>query len=458
MRVLLVVMDNGSFIHWFPLNIGYLCSGLGDRSVDVSILSCDIHHYDENYLTEYFSKNKFDIIGVGFCAGYYQYRKIIGLSKIVNASQNKSSMYVLGGHGPSPEPEYFLRKTGAAVVVIGEGEETFKDLVDGKRLKDIDGIAYMEDGNFFLNKRRKLIKDVDAIPFPKYDLFPMEYYRLVRVSGCDPTDFIAPVLSGRGCKYKCNFCYRMDKGFRARSTESILEEIALLQRNYNINYINFADELFMSSKDRVHSACEEFVRSGIKFKWNCNGRLNCADAETLNVMKRSGCVRINYGIEAIDNDVLRNMNKCLDVETIVKGIENTLKEEIDIGYNVIFGNIGDNKETIKKGVEFLLKYNTCEYRTIRPVTPYPGTDLYKMAIKNKLIDGVEDFYENKCVNSDLMSVNFTSLSDEEFDDCLVWANSILTENYYNVLKDRTKLVIENLYRGKNKDFRGFRTT
>jgi radical SAM superfamily enzyme YgiQ (UPF0313 family) len=98
------------------------------------------------------------------------------------------------------------------------------------------------------------------------------------------------------------------------------------------------------------------------------------DSGILATMKRAGCVFINYGIEALDDTVLANMNKKLTVAQIIKGVENTIAEEIHPGLNVIWGNIGDIAETLREGVDFIIKYTThAQLRTIRPVTPYPGS-------------------------------------------------------------------------------------
>ena len=126
-------------------------------------------------------------------------------------------------------------------------------------------------------------------------------------------------------------------------------------------------------------------------------------------MKDAGCVFINYGIECMDDKILLNMHKNLTTKQIVEGIEHTLRAGISPGYNIIFGNIGENKDTLEKGVDFLLKYDDhSQLRTIRPVTPYPGCELYYYAIEKGLLKDCEDFYGNKHVNSDLLSLNFIS--------------------------------------------------
>jgi hypothetical protein len=162
----------------------------------------------------------------------------------------------------------------------------------------------------------------------------------------------------------------------------------------------------------------------------------------------------------MDQNVLNNMKKGLRPEMITQGIEDTLKVGISPGLNFIFGNHGDNKETIKLTVDFLLKYDVfAQKRTIRPVTPYPGSPLYYDAIEMGLLDKdnpCEDFYENKHLNSDLICCNFTELSDKEFYECLRWANQTLMKNYFDKQREGTLAQIDHLYKEKDVTFRGFR--
>ena len=462
MKILLVVYDNDSYIHWFPMAIGYVASALRKAGYEVDIYSQDVHHYPEEHLTEYLDSRAYDVVGVNIIGGYYQYRKIMSISSAINKAK-KRPIYILGGHGPSPEPEFYFKKTGADVIVIGEGEITACKLIDALQAKaslsNIKGIAFRDGGKTIVNDRQPLIEDVDSIDLPAFDLFPIDYYKLLRMPHATSKDFIMPMISGRGCPFKCNFCYRLDEGCRTRSDESIVEEIKLLKSKYGITYIAFADELLMSSEDRTMRLCEAFIRSDLKIKWDCNGRLNYAKPHVLEMMKKAGCVFVNYGIEAFDDQILKNMKKALNTAQIVKGIEATIAAGISPGYNIIFGNIGENRETLNKGVEFLLKYDDgAQMRTIRPVTPYPGAPLYYHALEKGLIKDCEDFYENKHLNSDLMSVNFTTLSDREFHEALLDANSRLLENYFkkklaSELERARKLYLEN-----DTGFRGFRHT
>jgi radical SAM superfamily enzyme YgiQ (UPF0313 family) len=355
-----------------------------------------------------------------------------------------------------------LQKFYCHAICIGEGEVTIVEVLDAieenKKLNNVKGIAFLDNGRYIKTEQRPLINDIDKIAMPAYDLFPIDHYALLRAPNIKRNERYMPMLSGRGCIFACNFCYRMDKGHRARSANSILAEIAFLRKKYDITYFDFADELLMSSVERTKSLCSEFISSGLSFHWSCNGRLNFARSDVLELMKQSGCVFINYGIESVDDTALKNMNKALTVKQIIEGIENTLAAGISPGLNIIFGNIGENSDCLNKDVEFLLKYDDhAQIRTIRPVTPYPGSPLYYYAIEKGLLKNCEDFYEKKHTNSDLLTVNFTDMSDDDFYTVLYNANKILLDAYIDhALKSNDKILID-LYKHHNTTFRGFRT-
>ncbi|MBF0332678.1 MAG: B12-binding domain-containing radical SAM protein [Alphaproteobacteria bacterium] len=460
MRVLLVVYDNGSQIHMFPMGTAYIAAALRAAGHEVGIWQQDVHHHPDEMLTTVLDEGGWDVVGIGVIAGYWQYRKLLGLSRAIERAK-KRPFYMLGGHGPTADVSYFLNKTGADAVVMGEGEVTVVELMRAigkeRRFEDVEGLAWRDGPEIRVNPRRPLIADMDSIPLPAWDMFPMEYYRLQAIPGATRTDFVMTVLSGRGCTFTCTFCYRMDTGHRARSHDSILDEIEHLQKRWGITFINFLDELLMTSKERTMAFCERVLERDVRFRWWCNGRINYAVPEVLALMKRAGCVFINYGIESVDNGVLKNMRKAARVEQIEPAIANTLAAGISPGLNMIWGNIGDSRETLDKAVEFLIAHDDgAELRTIRPVTPYPGSPLYEHAIRMGLIEDCADFYERKHTNSDLLTVNFTELGDDAFYEALEDANRRLLTNYHDKRLKAGLDEVTRLYRERNAAFRGFR--
>jgi radical SAM superfamily enzyme YgiQ (UPF0313 family) len=302
----------------------------------------------------------------------------------------------------------------------------------------------------------KVINNLDSLPLPAYDMFLMEYYRLQRMPNIENNDFSMSMLTGRGSSFKCTFCQRLTPDIRLRGIDSIVEEIKLLKTNYNISYIDFADDLTFASKQRTAELCEAFIKNDLNIKWRCEGRLNYIDSDILKLVKKAGCVFINYGIEALDDKVLAGMNKALTVSQIVNEVEATLKESISPGLNILFGNLYDTKETLKKAVEFLLKYDDgAQLRTIHPVIPFPGTELFEIAKERRLFKDTEDFYEHKHKNSDLLTVNFTELSDKEIYEELYKANLQLLVNYNKNRLKSYKKQLKMIYKKQDISFRGW---
>ncbi len=466
LKILLIAYDSGTYMTFFPQGLAYIARILEDEGHDVEIYNQDLHHYPVEHLTKYLDEGRFDIVGLGVIGGYWQFKMMVKLSEAINKSKNRP-FYIIAGYGPSPEPKYFLTKTGADVCVIGEGEETVGELAgcisNNNSWDNIFGIAYFNGGGeFIMNPPRALIKNVEDIPMPAFHKFPIEIYRLRRAENSGSTDFVMPVLSGRGCTFKCNFCYRMDKGHRKRSPESIVEEIAFLKKEYGITYIIFNDDLLMTSKDATVEISEALIKAELGVKWSCNARLNYAVPDVLDVMKSAGCVFNNYGIESFDNETLKVMKKGLNEDMIVDGVKNTYESGISPGLNIIWGNKGETIEALNKSVQFLLDWDDgTQLRTIRPVTPYPGSPLYYDAVAMGKLDKenpAEDFYERKHVNSDLLSVNFTDLSDDEFYKALSDANVKLLNNYFTNKNITYVEQTRELYSTRDVTFRGFRTT
>src|SRR3972149_8004570 len=122
-NVLLISYDNGSHIPFFPMNLYYLAGALRGAQHAVGVWNQDIHHGREEALTKILDENHFDVVGLGFCAGYYQYGKAKKISQAVNKSDRRKNFnFCGGGHGPGGDPEYVKNVLGADTIVVGDGE------------------------------------------------------------------------------------------------------------------------------------------------------------------------------------------------------------------------------------------------------------------------------------------------------------------------------------------------
>ena len=460
MKILFVVYDNESPRNLIPLGSLYVAAYLKKHGyTSISFYSQDIYHFPESHLTEYLSKNEFDIVAMGFVAGYFQHKKILSICKAIN-NVKKRPFIVLGGHGPTPIPEFYLKTTSSDAVVMGEGELPFLNLVKAIEgnlpLTEVKGIAFRSGDEIIVNQREHPIKDLGSIPHPDFDYLPMEYYINAKMFQMKPTDRMIPMITSRGCNYRCNFCQRLEKGMRFRPIEDVIDELKKLIKDYRITFVVFWDELFMASKNRIVEFSEAILRENIKINYWCTGRLNTVNEEIAKLMKRSGCKYIDYGIEQFDNLALKAMSKKLTEEEIIRGIEITQKEKIWVAFNIIFGNVGDTEQTLRKSMALLEKYNDYgQLRVIRPVIPYPGSALYDTAIEKGLLTGPDDFY-SKHTNLELLTANFTNIPDDKFYELIYNSNKKIIEDYYEHCKAQTIESFRRTYFENELNYRGAR--
>jgi len=280
--------------------------------------------------------------------------------------------------------------------------------------------------------RGKKIANLDDMPFPSWDLFPIsEYASNFHFTGATSEDRTMSVLTSRGCVNQCSFCQRIESGLRVRSIDNVFDELEVLNKQYGINYFMFEDEMFVPHMQRLKSFSDSLHRLEGDIKYWCSARVDLAkDREVLKLLKESGCQLLSFGLESLDQNVLDLMRKNTQVEDNYRAVENTLRAGIHPGLNFIWGNLGDSLESLDKIVHFLINYDSLgQLRTVRPVTPYPGSLLYSQAISQGKLEGPGDFFK-RFTNSDRITVNFLDIPEVEAYNALLEANSVLVRNYY----------------------------
>jgi len=453
-KVLFIIHDLYQEDNSFPFGPAYMTSILQQKGYVVDVCCQDVYHYKNHELVEQFLKpNFYDLIGIGFLAARFK-ETVLELCHTVN-EYKREAWLVLGGHGASPIPEYILETTHADIVAIGEAEETIVDLLEcklggGKDLFKVRGIAFREDGNISVNPRRTPVRNLDSIPLPAWDAFPMDKYTTCFKFECmGDNDRAIGIATGRGCVNRCSFCYRMEKGIRFRSIERVVEEMKILHESYGVSYFIIQDELFVASKNRIFEFRDCIKKNGLKVQYDCNARVDIFDEELVECLKDSGCVFVNFGMESSGQNVLDLMGKRTTVKQNIEAAEIARKVGVTVGLNFIWGNVGDTEESLKGNVKLIKQYNTYfQLRTIRPVTPYPGCPLYYEAIDRGLLSGPADFFE-KFKNSDLSIVNFTNIPDKIFYEILFEANKgLILDHYQNTSQDmdEANAIIQQFYR------------
>jgi radical SAM superfamily enzyme YgiQ (UPF0313 family) len=363
---------------YLPLGIMYVASSLRNAGHHVKIIDLQF-----DSITNLINELKLfspDVVGITCTTPTFPLAEQI--AKTIKEI-NKNIYVVLGGIHATSNPVETLKSEFIDFVVIGEGEETTVDLLDAlqynKNLKNVKGIGFKENGKIIINPPRPPIENLDELPLPAYDLVDMEQYKKYRNA--------IMIFTSRGCPFNCIFCAShliFGKKVRRRSIENVIEELKLLKNKYGITHIAFYDDTFTLDKKYVIELCKRMIEEKLDFKWWCNTRVNTVDEELLRRMKKAGCVEISYGFESGTQRVLDFMKKGITIEQSRKAAEITRKVGIDMHGFFIINFPTERKEEMIKTIKFARELPLKWFR-VSLATPYPGTELFEICIKNNLL-------------------------------------------------------------------------
>ncbi len=369
-----------------PLNLAYLAAYLRQRRPDIAIEVLDCEGLGLNYekIEEKLQVIKPDIVGITMPTPAYV--QVLAVAKIVKKVLPDIKV-IVGGPHPTVLPEQTIQEEPIDICVVGEGEETFYELIEAIEknlpLNNVKGIVFKDKGQIQQTERRPLIQDLDAIPFPARDLFPLDIYfppPTKRMSNKKAGNMI----SSRGCPYQCTYCIASvmwERRVRFRSVKNLVDELEECCRKYGMGEFNFHDELFTVNKERVKEICQEIKRRNLDIAWVCMIRVDFADEETLRYMKEAGCKKIMFGFESGSQMILDKMKKRVALEKAEEAVKTVKKVGIKTAGNFMFGNIGETEETIKQSIKLAKKLN-CDTIAFFIASPYPGTEFYKTAMEN----------------------------------------------------------------------------
>jgi hypothetical protein len=192
-----------------------------------------------------------------------------------------------------------------------------------------------------------------------------------------------PMLTSRGCPFGCNYCpYPVGQGlkWRYRSPGNVVDELEHLVRDFGVEYVIFRDPLFSAQKKRVAEICEEILRRGITVQWRCETRIDCLDEPTIALMARAGCTGVNFGVESIDPQIQKNVErKPISREEFVEKIALLRRHKITTFAFFIVGLPGDTVETILDSIGFAIDIRA-NWTQFTVATPFIGTRLHDWAV------------------------------------------------------------------------------
>lgn len=363
-----------------PLGIYYLAAFIRERGHDVRAIDAEVLCWSNERILAVVREFAPDVVGISTTTvAFHRARAVAvaikaGYPNIIN---------VIGGPHPTAATEDVLHHPEFDYAVLGEGEESFALLLEmlcnGGDVRTLAGVAWRDGETITVNPRRPFIADIDALPFPAYDLVtdfshynppPMNYRQLP----------VANIVTSRGCPNQCTFCGHSSFGrtLRQRSPKNIAAEIFHLYRHYRIREIAFVDDTFTINTQRIEELFMILDRQGVCFPWTCMSRVNTVDESVLRFMKNHGCWHISFGIESGNEDILRRIKKNISLDSVCRVIDICHRLGILTKGFFIVGHPGETIETIEETIRFALEVPLDDV-VVTLNTPLPGTEQCRTA-------------------------------------------------------------------------------
>ncbi|MFH1966699.1 MAG: radical SAM protein [Patescibacteria group bacterium] len=377
-----------------PLGLGYIASVLLNNGHQVEILDPSKEKLSLDEITEIIITKNPDVLGLSILTPRYNTSKELIAKVKEKAPQIK---IIVGGAHISALPEISIQDIKADYAAVGEGEYTLLELLEhlqgNRKLEDIPGLIYYQDGIIKSNLRRPNIENLDSIPFPAWHLMdPREYPPM-------PHQFffkkypVAPIMTTRGCPHICSFCAAESiwgRKYRTRSVKNIVDEIELLVTKYGVKEIHIEDDNFTLIKKHALDVCNEIIRRKLDIVWKCpNGvRADSLDDELLAKMKESGCYQLAFGIESGNQEILNSVNKHLDLKIIPEAVRRAKDAGLEVHGFFMIGFPNETFQTAMDTIRFSrsIGLDVANYATLAYL---PGSALFREYIKNKKTDSID---------------------------------------------------------------------
>lgn len=414
----------------FPVGLGYIATAMKQGGFDFDLLDIDAHRHSNQQVSEIIARKQYDVVCMGCIVTGYKYVK--QLAKEIKRIHPRA-VIVAGNSVATSIPEILLQKTEVDIAVMGEGDITIVELLtalaENRPWDEVAGICFKRCGETCRTQLRPVIANISGLPPIDFSIFDAEIYiNNAKLSVSDPlpvprdTIRALPINTARGCIANCTFCYHVFRGlpYRYRSPESIVGEIKEMIAKYNLNYIQFWDELTFFSKKQITEFVDKVIAENVKFYWEGTCRANLFDSEDdlplMAKMKQAGCLAMSYSLESADSGILKAMNKHITTEQFSRQTELLHKAGLAVYTSLVFGYPQETPETIKSTFDCCIKNRI--YPSSGYLLPQPGSPMYDYAREAGIIGDDEEYLLAMGDRQDLR-VNMTRMADAAFTEAVV---------------------------------------
>lgn len=381
----------------FPFYLAYSAALLHRNGHEVHVIdSVPLNHTEEDFLDEAATiRPELVMIESSTPTFDLDVRLVAALRERV-----PGAVLCMSGSHVSVFPKESLAQAKVDVVFRQEYELSLSRFVEawGRRcgrtragLGQIPGLAFIDESNGeYVEIKAEPIMDLDALPFPKRDIFPSNK---VHDMGCywsraNPQPVIQ-MHSSRGCPFRCNFClwnkviYDWGK-YRVFSAKRVVDEMEYLRDTYGTKEVYFDDDTFSGTRHHVLDFCGELRRRKLGMRWLAMGDMIITDEKMLKEMAETGCVLFKFGVESGDPEVLKTVGKPVDLEKLLEMVRLCAKLGIQTHATFSYGLLGDTTESIRRTFDYACKLDVDSVQ-FSISTPFPGTPYYDKAQKDGLL-------------------------------------------------------------------------
>ncbi len=370
--------------------LGLLSLGTAVKRQGHTVKVADVFPDDISYAIQLAVRFKPDVIGYGIetpafvrtQALHHQLRQHL-----------PDTIYCAGGVHTSVCPEQTLTDLGLSFIVKGEAEKVFPEVLNQLAKKadfhSVPGIGYIRNGKPIINPPPPAIQNLDELGIPDRSILdsadfylqpPGNIRGLVRPK-------TANLITSRGCPHHCTFCQSgslMGYKYRKRSVQSVLHEIRYLIHCFGVKNLYFTDDVFFTKKSWLLDFCGQLAVSDINIQWACQCRADSLDEQSVQAMKRAGCIQVDVGVESGDPRILRKLRKGETVEQIKQAATLLHKHKMRMLCSFVIGAPGEEEESIRSTQKLIkkIKPSISQYFTL---IPYPGTQLAQEAAEKGII-------------------------------------------------------------------------
>lgn len=371
---------------WPPLHLAYLAGAVRDAGVLPKIydamnkshsypeIKTEIERFQPDYVLTY---DYLPVTGAISTAALPDSIAILKLAKEINPG----IVTILGGPHPTFLPKETLESEKGVVdyILLGEGERTLKVLLSVLQTgsaKEVDGIAYLDNGKTVINPKREQIEDLDELA-PAWDLLEWELYNY----WVHPGGRMTSILTSRGCEMSCSFCSQRlfwRGSWRARKPEKVIEEIVRLHEKYHVTVFTLIDAYPTRDRQRWERLLDLLIEKDLGLSLLMETRVEdiVRDRDILDKYKKAGIIHIYMGAESGDDDVLSSLNKGIEMKTTKEALELLNKAGILTEASFMIGFPEETWESVQKTIEAAIYLNP-DVAVFPIVTPWPYTPMYR---------------------------------------------------------------------------------